>query len=158
MNIKLTSAADRRRQQRYEKIVRRKEENWDYDQEKKKRRMERKLEHTRIVALDFSKLEGHSLPAVLCTTREKAKHLLSEAERQGLPNLWACTDDCWRLYKERTVYVLPRGNWGSKLILHADINTAMSAGCCIIPYEDLLPPPDYGDIECTLELSMLFGG
>ena len=157
-NNKFTSAADRRWQRRYESIVRRKEENWDYDQQKRQKRMERKVEHAKFVPLDFTKLDGHTMPAILCTSRAKARHLLNEAARQGLPNVWASADDCWHYYEEDTVYVFPRDRWGVKNILHADVRTANLAGCYIIPYEDLLPPPDYGDIGCVSELSMLLGG
>ena len=154
-NNKFTSAADRRWQKRYETIVQRKEMYWDLDQERKKKKAERKLMYKRDVELDFSKLCDKHLPAVVCNTRDKREHLLREVRRIG-SNISTVPGENIHMYDNQSVYVFlgQHPKWES--VVQVNYRTALMANCDIFSYEDLLPPPDYGDIEYTSELSMLF--
>ena len=62
-----TSASDRRWKNRYDTIVRRKEENFDYLQRKK----ELKLDKRRLIPLDFSAIDKTGVLVVACPTKDR---------------------------------------------------------------------------------------
>lgn len=73
------SAADRRWQQRYQRIVERKEANWDYDQAKRERRKNNKI----YVSSGFNPdrlFQGKV--AVVCSSERQIRQVLSETNKK----------------------------------------------------------------------------